>query len=333
MLTIRSRLEKKQKSKKKRIILYSLLFIVLVLLAGVAYIVKQSADAFDSSYHELERPDDKSPFREEGVTISDDPISVLLLGLEDYATNGEGGRTDTMILVTLNPKTEQLTTTLIPRDTRVDYTAEEAGSYAGTHKINGAYNYGSLSGYGATELTVSKVEEFLDVPIDEYVTVNFTGFRDIVDVLGGVEIDVKEGFWEDNIFNNERIDFTEGVQELDGEEALAFVRMRKREVNNIYSREERQVQFIQASMKEILSASTLFKANEISDVIGENVMTSLNATEIYNLQRAYSDMDSSKIEKLNVAGEDQQVDGVWYFTPDEQQLVETIDEIKANLEI
>src|SRR5699024_3081592 len=98
---------------------------------------------------------------------------------------------------------------------------------------------------------VETAEDLLGIPINEYATVDFDGFRDIVDALGGVNIDIKKGFWEENIYNNnKRIDFQAGPANLNGEEALAFVRMRKRAVNSEYPREERQRQFIQAAAKQ-----------------------------------------------------------------------------------
>lgn len=305
---------------------------LIAIIAYAIYFFTQIFDAAKDSHVELDRPDGKSELRDEAVTIGDDPFSILLIGVEDYETDGKNGRADTQIVVTLNPDTDQMTMTTVPRDSQVEFTAEEAGQYAGSHKINAAYTYGSITDYGPNKLTVEKVEQLLDIPIDEYVTVNFDGFRDIVDALGGVTVDIKEPFYEKNIYaGGERIYFEQGPAKLNGEEALAFVRMRKREVNAIYSREERQRQFIQASIDQAISAGTLFKVGEITDILGKNVTTSLSPTEIYHLQRAYSSMNASSIETFEIEGSNQMLGGISYFVPTENGLYNVSQQLKQAL--
>ncbi len=328
------RANRKKSSKWKKRILWFILFIIIAIIGYGIYLFINVYDATNESYKEIDRPDGKSERRETEVTIGDDPFSILLIGVEDYETDGENGRADTQIVVTINPNTDQMTMTTVPRDTRIEFSAEEAGQYPGFHKINAAYTYGSIYDYGANKLTVEKVEQLLDIPIDEYVTVNFDGFRDIVDALGGVTVDIKEPFWEKNFYvGGEKIYFEEGLSKLNGEEALAFVRMRKRDVNNIYSRDERQRQFIQAAIDEAISTKTLFKVGEITDILGENVTTSLSATEIFSLQQAYSSINTSNIKTYEIEGEDQRINGTWYFIPSEEGINTTSQQLKQELEL
>ncbi|MCE5173503.1 LCP family protein [Paenibacillus profundus] len=109
-------------------------------------------------------------------------------------TGGKDGRADTQIVMTLNPNTNEMTMVTIPRDTRVNI--ENTGDYSGIHKINAAYTYGSITDYGAEKLQVETIENLLNIPIDKFVAIDFDGFRDIIDVIGGVDIDIKEGFWK-----------------------------------------------------------------------------------------------------------------------------------------
>ncbi|WP_407272236.1 LCP family protein [Radiobacillus sp. PE A8.2] len=329
MDNIRADRRKKQRWRKRVIIL--VLILVLLIIGFGVYVLVNALDAASDSYEGLDREGEKSDLREEAVTIGDDPISILLLGIEDYSSGGEHGRADTQIVVTLNPDTKKMTMTSINRDTRVELT--KVDQYNGFHKINAAYTYASLTGYGANKLAVETVEDLLDIPIDKYLAVNFESFRDIVNVLGGVTIDVKEGFWEENIYDsNNRIYFDAGKQKLSGEEALAFVRMRKRAVNNTYPREERQRQFIKASIDQAISAGTIFKVGQISDILGENVETNLKPAEIYALQRAYSSMDASTIETIELEGNpDVIIDGSYYFLPDEDSLQEVSQRLKEEL--
>nr|GGG87506.1 hypothetical protein GCM10011398_36710 [Virgibacillus oceani] len=290
--------------------------------------------AAKESYEGIGRPGEKSKLRNEAVTIGEDPISILLMGIENYSTNGKNGRADTQIVVTLNPQTNKMTMTSVPRDTRIMLPEEGAGQYAGYHKINAAYTFGSITGYGGKKLTIEMVEELLDIPIDEYIAVDFEGFRDIVDALGGVTVDIKEGFWEKNIYNNDkRIYFEEGPRKLNGEEALAFVRMRKRDVNTIYPRDERQRQFIQAAISEAISVGTIFKVGEISDILGKNVETSLKPSEIYALQQAYSSIDASKIKTLEIEGSNQMINGKSFFIPTDEGLSDISDKLRQQLDL
>ncbi|GAA0597976.1 polyisoprenyl-teichoic acid--peptidoglycan teichoic acid transferase TagV [Virgibacillus siamensis] len=323
----------KRKSWKKPVLLIILL-LLLLLTVIVIYAAFQGYQAAEEAYHGLDRPGEKSALRNKSATIGEDPISLLLMGVETYATHGQNGRADTLVVVTLNPETNEMTMTSVPRDTRVNLPAEAVGQYAGYHKINAAYTYGSISGYGNNKLTVEAVEDTLNIPIDEYIAVNFKGFRNIVDALGGVTIDIKEGFWEKNIFNdNKRIYFEEGKTTLNGEEALAFVRMRKRDVNTVYPRDARQRQFIQAAVDKAISIKTLFNLGEISDILGKNVETSLRPKEIFNLVRTYASLDSSKIQTTEIGGSDQRVGGSIYFIPSEQGLNQATSKLRESLNL
>ncbi|MDC3417754.1 LCP family protein [Aquibacillus salsiterrae] len=316
----------------KRKLLYFLLILFLSSLGVGGYFFYEMYTAANKSFTDLERAGNKSSLRKQEVTIGDDPLSILLVGVENYSTGGQNGRADTLIVVTLNPETDSMTMTTIPRDTMVEINQVE--EYAGTHKINAAYTFGSISGYGGSKLTVETVENLLDIPIDKYIAVDFEGFKDIVDALGGVTIDVKEGFWEKNIYqNNERIYFEQGPMHLNGEEALAFVRMRKRDVNVTYPREERQRQFIRAVMDETISAGTILKVDKISDILGENIETNFKPKEIYGLERTYASASSNQVETLNIEGTNERVNGLIYFVPNETGLATISEQLKQQLQL
>jgi polyisoprenyl-teichoic acid--peptidoglycan teichoic acid transferase len=166
------------------------------------------------------------------------------------------------------------------------------------------------------------------------IAVDFDGFRDIVDAFGGVDIHIKEGFWEHNIYKNEKkIYFKPGKDHLNGEESLAFVRMRLRDENTSYSREERQRQFIGAMLDQAISTETLFKVGQIADILGENVKTDLTATEIYALQRQYSNITSSSIHTLNIDGTGLDTKEGWYYIPNRESLKEVSQKLRDSLEI
>lgn len=287
-------------------------------------------DASKDSFQGLDRPGEKSALRDEDVTIGKDPISFLIEGIEDYSTADTNGRADALMVVTLNPDTKKMTMTSVPRDTRVEINKIQGKE--GWHKINSAHAYGDASGYGANKLQVETVEDLLNVPIDKYVAVDFKGFVDVVDTLGGVTVDVKQPFWEKNAFDNDRhINFKKGKTHMNGEEGLAFVRMRKRAVNAQYSRDERQRQFLKATLSQAISAGTIFKVDDISDILGKHVKTNLSPKEVYGLEKAYSSMDTSSIKTLHIDGQDQTIGGLSYFVPNDDSINEVSQKLRQSL--
>ncbi len=330
----KSRSSKKEKPKNKAIKITLLVIVILLVTVTSygAYALVKFKNAYDSSKVDLKREGNKSNLREEDVSVKKDPISILLVGVEDYSSQAENGRADTQMVITLDPDTSEINLLTVPRDARVKI--ENAGEYTGIHKINAAYNYGSITGYGAIKLQVETVEKFLNIPIDNFIAVNFDGFRDIVDALGGVTIDVKEAFWEDNIYDRkQRIEFHKGDAHLNGEEALAFVRMRYRPVNVSYSREERQRQFLTATINQAKSTNTIFKIGQIADILGENVETDLNPKEIYALQKQYLNAKNISTKTIEIKGEDKYIDKVSYFMPNMESLENVSMELRKILKL
>ncbi|MFC7394674.1 LCP family protein [Scopulibacillus cellulosilyticus] len=325
---VSSRSERRQKKKKKRTarkVMLVVLILVLVVVGYGGYLAFNAYRAAYGSYNPLDR--DKSKMRKEAVQIGKDPISILLMGVENYATHGKGGRTDTLIVVTLNPHTHKMTMTSIPRDSRVMIAGK--GQY---DKINSAYPYGDASGYGGNKAIIDTVENYLNIPIDYYAKINFKGFKEVVDELGGIDVNVPFSFWEYDESHKHKIYFHKGKQHLNGKEALAYVRMRHRDPRGDFGRNQRQRQVIRAAINKAKSANTLFKIDDITNILGKNVETNLKPSEIYGLEQAYSKVDSSKIKtyKLDV-GTDATINGVYYFIPDEANVQKVSRELNSSL--
>lgn len=319
-MEVKSRRLKKVKSKKKivkRALIICSLFFLMASGYGAFTIIKIKS-AYENSKVSLNREGNKSGLRGEDVSFKNDPISILLLGIENYSSKAKDGRADTQIVITLDPDTSEINLVSVPRDTRVNI--ENAGEFSGIHRINAAYNYGSITGYGAIKLQVETVEKLLNIPIDNFITVNFAGFRDIIDALGGVTIDIKEDFWEENIYDRTKIEFKKGEAHLTGEESLAFVRMRKRAINATYSRDERQRQFLAATLNQVKSTGTIFKIGDIADILGKNIETDLTIKEIYDLQRQYLKSSTISINELEIEGADRTINGSAYYIPEEDGL-------------
>lgn len=329
-----SRVKKNRKSKKKKILRWVIATSIGLLLVSISYgsfAFFKVKNAMDDSKVDLQRKNNRSELREEEVTFNKDTVSILLLGIEDYSSKKKDGRADTQIVMTLDPNTKKVHMVTIPRDTRVNI--ENAGEYSGIHRINSAYTYGELSGYGEAKLQVETVEKLLNIPIDHFVAINFEAFRDVVDALGGVTIDIKQGFWEENIYNKKKIHFKKGEAHLSGEEALAFVRMRKRVENVTYSREERQRQFLKATVEQVLKTGTILKVGQLSDILGKNIETDLTFNDLYALQKQYTKLNNLSINSIDIEGTDQLVNKVYYYIPDRQNLSEVSDRLRTILKL
>jgi len=313
----KTRVKRKKKKSRLRKLLKFFLLLFFIVLGYAAYVTYQAYDASKSSYYSLERGD-KSDLRDNAVTIADDPVSILVLGVEDYATKGKNGRTDSMILVTLNPYSKSMKMLSIPRDTRVEIVGRNQ-----MDKINHAH------AFGGTDMVIDTVENFLKVPIDYFIKVNFNGFIHIIDEIGGITVDVPFDFSEDTTKKGEKVYFKKGEMHLNGEEALAYVRMRKQDPRGDFGRNERQKQVLKAAVEKALTMSTLFKVDEISKHLGDNIQTNLRPLDILALRKKYSSLDSENIENLSFQGQDHYENGVYYFIPYES----SVDSVKIKLRV
>lgn len=242
-----------------------------------------------------------------------EPFSVLMLGVDER--EGDSGRSDTMIVLTVNPNNNSVKMLSIPRDTMTEIVGKGKED-----KINHAYAFGGV------QMSVDTVENFLDIPIDYYVKINMEGFKDIIDTVGGINIE------NDLAFKVEAFSFPAGKIHLNGEEALAFIRMRYDDPNGDFGRQERQRQVIQAVIKEGASISSLSKAPDIFQAIGSNVKTNLTFEEMINIQKNYKEAGKN-IEQLTIISEGKMIENIYYgmVTLAEQKRIQ--DELKAQLEM
>lgn len=321
---IEQRVERKKVKRKRRLRTSFIIFLIIFLsVVGFAvYLTMQTYQAASDSYNDLGGRE-KSNLRDQAVSISDDPVSVLLMGVEDYSSGGENGRTDTLMVATFNPKDEKLKLLSIPRDTLVDIAGR------GTQdKITHAHVY------GGKQMTIETVENFLDIPIDYYAAVNFETFKNIVDILGGITVDVPFDFYQNSDDRiAEKLRFYEGEMELDGRYALAYARMRKQDPRGDIGRNERQQEVVTAIIKESLSLGTITKIDDLAKEFGKNVETNMKVSEGLSFLKEYSDFRTSNIDKLTLETYGDMINGVSYQIADEASLAEVQAELKEHLEI
>ncbi|MET1121059.1 LytR family transcriptional regulator [Priestia megaterium] len=310
-----TRRRKRRKPKKKRALKITMA-IILVLILGVGaytYSIWHSVEkTFTQTHEPLNR--DVSEKRSEKVSFSKrDPISILLLGVDQRA--GDRGRSDSLILMTVNPKDQSMKMVSIPRDTRTEIVGKGT-----TDKINHAYAFGGV------DMAVNTVEKFLDVPVDYYVQVNMESFKDIVDAVGGVTVN------NDLNFDYDGYSFKKGNLTLDGKEALAYSRMRKQDPRGDFGRQMRQRQIIEGVIEEGASVQSLANYGTILDTIGTNVRTNLTFDDMKQIQSNYKDARHN-VEQLQVDGKGEKINGIYYYAVSDATRQALSSKLKQHLNI
>lgn len=312
---------KRKKRTRKRILVVVLLLLIVGGVGYVAYSSFHSLLSLSNIYSGTKR--EKSKLRTENAEITKKPFSILLTGIEDYATGGKNGRTDSIIFVTINPSTKHVTMLSIPRDTRVTIAGRNT-----LDKINAAH------AYGGTNMTMDTVENFLNVPVDHYIEIGFEGFKQIVDAVGGVTVDVPFDFTEGSDLNPRKgINFYKGKQHLNGEEALAYVRMRKHDPMGDFGRAQRQRQVLGALVEKIDSPSAITKINKIADIVGKHVKTDIPVSDGLALYQKFSGFKASSIETLHLDGNDDYIEGIYYYIPNKESQQQIHDRLWQTLEL
>ncbi|MGA9467184.1 MAG: LCP family protein [Exiguobacterium marinum] len=280
---------------------------VVLLIGGSAfgYFVFKANETAENTNKELERGD-KSERREETIDLTKDHFSVLLAGVDGGASLEEG-RSDSLMVATFNKESRQVTLVSIPRDSYVDIIIDDNDPFK--DKINHAYAYGGI------DATISTVENLLDIPIDYYATINFDGIEDLVDAVGGVEIDVLIPISGQATGN---VELEPGVQVLNGKEALAYARMRKQDPAGDIGRAGRQQQVIEAIINEATTINSFTKLNRIMNAVGENIRTNMSLSEASQLQPYVKSLKSFNRETLE--GTDLTLNGVYYYELDPADL-------------
>jgi LCP family protein required for cell wall assembly len=306
------RADKNKKKKRKWLRVTGIVLFVLLIGIGVyAYSVYNSLQtAVETMHHPVDRVSEK---RTEEVSLQNkQPFSVLLLGVDQR--KGDKGRSDTMIVLSVNPKLNSVKMLSIPRDTRTEIVGK------GTEdKINHAYAFGS------EEMAMNTVENFLDIPIDYFVKVNMEGFKDVVDAVGGISVN------NDLDFSYGGYHFPKGEVTLNGKKALAYTRMRKEDPRGDFGRQIRQRQIIQGVIKEGASLSSLANYSDIFSALGKNVKTNLTFDQMVSIQKNYKTVGSN-IDQMTIKGNGTKINGIYYLIvpDDEKQRIQT--ELKTQLE-
>lgn len=306
---------KKRKLRLRKWVKVTGTILLILLVGGGVYgssVYKSLKSAVAAMHQPIERK--QSEKRKEPVALKEkDPFSLLMLGVDER--EGDRGRSDTMIVLTVNPNKNSVKMLSIPRDTRTEIVGKGKQD-----KINHAYAFGGIP------MAMDTVENFLDIPIDYYIEVNMKGFTDLVDAVGGVKVKNDLDFTQDGIH------FAKGELTLNGKEALSYTRMRKEDPRGDFGRQTRQRQIIEGVVKEGAALSSLTKFSDIFTVLGKNVKTNLTFDQMVAIQKGYRDVSTS-IEQMELNEEGTRINNIYYGLVSSEEKQRIQKELKSQLDL
>lgn len=244
-----------------------------------------------------------------------DPLTILLLGVDIEA--GGASRTDTLILVNIDPETRSAAMMSIPRDLKVVIPGY------GVHKINAAFALGEFNKVqgGGAGLTIRTIESNLGIPVHGFVQIDFQGFVQMIDTVGGVVVDVPYPIRDDEYpaenFRYQRIYFPAGWQHLDGEEALIYARTRHQDGDSM--RSARQQQVLMALRDQAVSLDIVGQLPTLIRQFGDSVRTDISISDAVQLAQLGLDIPRESIASVSLLPalyEETGYDGTYYLSAD-----------------
>ena len=248
---------------------------------------------------------------EQPKALRDGVYNILICG-----TDGDGYRTDTIIVAHLDANTHTVALLSIPRDTPV------ATGGGGLMKINSVYAGGGADGM---ERLASRLHSLLGFPVDGYVLVDLEAFKKTVDLVGGVDFDVPQDMNYEDASQDLYIHLKKGPQHLDGEKAMGLVRFRKGYATQDIQRTQVQQQFLKALAKQCLSVSSLTKIGEFADIFAEYVTTSLTTGNMVWFGKELLACDFDTMQCCTAEGEGAMINGAAYYPLYAGRLLETVN--------
>lgn len=318
----KKKLKNRQKKRLKRIFIRTVgtTFAILgIVAAGLAFV-----------YHNYLYDNSGGPIF---VPKENDPINKTLAV---FGVDEDGYRTDVIFIVNYNSKSGKMRMISIPRDTMVEWTSSQQdlselrkGYRVSTTKINEMTSYGGME--NIRNLTIAQIEDMLDIQIDNYVVITLDAFREIVDAIGGVEVDVPaldgNGLQYDDNYQDLHIHLSPGVQLLDGQAAEGLVRFRKGYAEGDVGRIKTQQLFLEAFAKKVTSPAIITKAPSIINTILNTVNTDVKLTEISGYLPYLKSMKAENLSFNIVPGGPKYIDSKSYYVVNEEEIPEFMKEV------
>lgn len=279
--------------KKILLMFFSLLAVTTIGLGAYGLtILNQSTNSLSKTY--------KGIGDENNVIAENKPMTILLMGVDTGSGSREDqwvGNSDTMILVTVNPQTRETTIMSLERDILTNITQDGETVQA---KLNAAY------AQGGAELAIKTIQDLMNIHIDRYAMINMKGLVQLVDKVGGITVNNPFDF-DISIEENEpeyTAKIPPGRQEIDGEQALVYSRMRYQDPEGDYGRQKRQREVIEKIIKKVLTLDGLSNYQGIIEAVSDNMQTniSLDTNSLMQLMGYRDALKNIRMEQLK--GED-----------------------------
>ncbi len=247
-------------------------------------------------------------------------INVLLLGIddgdsEDIATDAPK-RTDAMIVVSFDPENKDVAMLSIPRDTRVSIPGRRWPD-----KINSAYAYGGVS------MAKQTVANLLQIPIHYYMLVNWQGFIEVVDMMGGVDMYVEHNMNYEDPYANLKIHIKQGYQHLNGKQSGEYVRFRHDELGDI-GRVQRQQKFLKTLSSQFFTVSNLVKTPALIQTMFKYVTTDMDAMTMLKAANSFRIFGDSSLHSEMLFGDFKTIQEISYWQTSPNQVTKTLDTLK-----
>lgn len=322
----RTRVSKhRQKRKKASVgkIVFSIFFLLFSIIGAIGaffawQVYTDLRSTTDDMYEEVEAQEQHTSRQEKPLDVDkgEDPFSVLIMGVDTEGPDNMAGRSDTLMLLTVNPNTQRTSIVSIPRDT---YT--EIVGHGTTDKINHAY------AFGGTSMTVNSVQNLFDVPVDYYVSVNMESMQQIVDAVGGINVVPPLSFTQGEYA------FVEGqATHMDGAKALAYSRMRHNDPSGDYGRQHRQRQIIEGTMQSVASLDSVMNYRSILGAMSSNMRTNMAFEDMMDMFNNYRS-SVSDVEQVQLSGSGTMMNGVYYEMIPDEEIARVQSHLKSELEI
>lgn len=305
--------------------------VLLIALAGIIFaygtvVLNRTEDLMKSTFSDLGL---KSSKKSDETIRATEPITVLLMGVD----TGDGtradlwsGQSDTMIVMTINPKTNTTTMVSLERD-MLTQIIDKNGDIVDTAKLNAAY----ASGGAAT--AVSTIQQQIGLDIDKYALINMNGLKDLVNAVGGIDVDNTLG--ETISIEETEPDYTAtvepGKQHIDGDQALVYARMRHQDPEGDIGRQARQREVITQIVSKILSLNSITKYEQILQAISGNMKTdfAVNGDTLKSIL-GYKDA-FKKMQSIKLQGIGEMIDGLSYQVMPANNLLSVQNALRLSL--
>ena len=244
-------------------------------------------------------------------------LNVLILGIDDGDNEFKDApkRTDVMLLASFDPVKNDVAILSLPRDTRVKIPGNQ-----GLDKINHAYAYGGVP------LAKKTVANLLMVPIHYYVLLNWQGFIDVIDIIGGIDYYVENDMDYEDPYADLSIHIEHGFQHMDGKKAGEYIRFRNDEMGDI-GRVQRQQRFLKALASEMFSIGNVVKVPTLINSVEKHLKTDMDFLTMVKAANSFKVFGGEKVRAQMLYGDFQTINGVSYWVTSQDKTEQTLKEL------